>query len=69
MPTEGAPMNMSEHHGALLDRLLQFPLSDPNASHAFEGRLADDNDWNRGFATRVVAQYPWVTFISFLITI
>lgn len=55
---------MDCHSASLLDRLTQWPLSGADAPQAFEDRLADDNGWTRGFASRVAVEYRRFLLLS-----
>jgi uncharacterized protein (TIGR04222 family) len=50
-------MNARDATTLLQQRLVAWPLGDADAPHAFEDRLADEQGWTRGLASRVVAEY------------
>ncbi len=57
-------MNSTQTDPLLLQRIMDFPLSDPNAEITFASKLADENAWTLGYATQVELEYRRFLYLS-----
>ncbi len=55
---------MNHEQADLYQRIIVFPLDEPNSALPFGARLARENNWTRAFANRVVGEYKRFAFLA-----
>ena len=53
-----------EAHLALLKRLDEYSLDDPNSSFPFSAKLAKETGWSKTFTLRAIAEYKRFCYLA-----
>jgi uncharacterized protein (TIGR04222 family) len=65
-PRGGAMQRQGPDNSTLLARISAFRLDSPQASEPFSQRLARENEWPRGYATRVIEEYKRFLYLAMI---
>lgn len=63
MQKETGVISENKNHVELYQKIVDFPLDNPDVSFPFSVRLAIDNDWSLGYAHQVIEEYKRFLFL------